>query len=124
MDNRKLILSFYAFVAAVVWILSRAFVQYLHSTLYQIRRLPGILQVREILPGVLAIIVFFVLLRNARVNTYMEEVVAELKKVTWPNRDDVVRSTIVVLACILIASVILGVFDAMFGKVMGFLLKG
>lgn len=123
MDNRKLILSFYTLISAVVWILSRGFAQWLHSTFYEIRRLPGASQAREILPGVLAIAVFVTLVRHPRVNLFMEEVVSELRKVTFPSREDVVRSTVVVLACILICSAILGVFDAMFGKVIGYLLK-
>jgi preprotein translocase subunit SecE len=56
------------------------------------------------------------------VTSFSDEVVSELRKVTWPSRDDVVKSTTVVLVCVLIASFILAGFDLIWGKVIGFLL--
>ncbi|NBT59558.1 preprotein translocase subunit SecE [bacterium] len=53
----------------------------------------------------------------------MVDVISELKKVTWPNVDDVKKSTIVVMVCILLASGILAFFDLLFGKFVGFLLS-
>lgn len=124
MDNRKIILSFYLASSAVLWILSRSAIQYFHLTFYQIRRLPGINIIREALPVVLAISCFLILVKHPKVNTVLEEVVSELKKVTWPSREEVIRSTTVVLVCITIASLVLASFDLLFGKVIGYLLKG
>jgi preprotein translocase SecE subunit len=53
----------------------------------------------------------------------MDDVIAELKKVTWPNVQDVKKSTVVVMVCILLASGLLAIFDLLFGKVVGFLLS-
>ncbi|NBV50912.1 preprotein translocase subunit SecE [bacterium] len=53
----------------------------------------------------------------------MDDVISELKKVTWPAADDVKKSTIVVMVCILLASGLLALFDLFFGKVVGFLLS-
>lgn len=124
MDNRKIILSSYLAAAMVTWFLMRSAVAYLYLTLYQIRRLPGITTLKEGLPVFLGILVFVILYKNAKATTVLEEVVSELKKVTWPKREDVVKSTTVVLICILIASFILAGFDLMWGKVITFLLKG
>jgi len=123
MDNRKLIVAFYLASTLVIWFLTRSSFQFLSTLFYQIRRLPGILFIREALPVVLGATFFLIIVRHARANAFMEEVVSELKKVTWPSRDDVVRSTIVVLVCICIASLILGSFDVVWGKVIGFLLN-
>jgi preprotein translocase subunit SecE len=123
MDNRKIILAFYVAASAVLWVLSRACIQYFYLSFYQIRRLPGILVVREVVPFVLAVACFGILIKHARVNELLEEVVSELKKVTWPTRDEVVRSTTVVIICIALASGILGVFDVVWGKVIGILLR-
>lgn len=123
MDNRKIIITFYIAVSSVLWVLSRAGFQYVYMTFYQIRRMPGIQFLREGLPIILAVGLFAFLLRHSRVNELMDEVVAELRKVTWPTRDDVVKSTTVVLVCILIASVILGFLDGAWGKIVGYLLK-
>lgn len=124
MDNRKIILSSYLSAAIMTWFLCRAFVQWLHMTFYHVRRLPGIALGREALPVLLGVVVFAVLFNHKKVNEVMEEVVSELKKVTWPSREDVVKSTWVVMICIIFASFVLAGFDLLWGKVISFLLKG
>lgn len=123
MDNRKLILGSYLGASIVTWFLARSTFAYLYLTFYQIRRLAGVNALREGLPVLLGAIVFIVLVKHPRVNVVMDEVVSELKKVTWPSKDDVVKSTTVVIICILIASFILAGFDLMWGKMITFLLK-
>lgn len=60
-----------------------------------------------------AILGTFMLYRHPAVNQLADEVVGELSKVTWPTRDEVWVSTIVVVATSVIAAVYTGVFDAM-----------
>jgi len=107
----------------VAWFLSRSFVVWLSTTVYEIRRLPGLKIGLELVPAIAALVVFMVLLRHPKVNTVMEEVILELKKVTWPSKNDVMKSTWVVLVCIVIISLILAGFDVMWGKVIGYLLS-
>ena len=123
MENRKLIVSLYIAAGIIVWYLSHSSIQYLHTTFYKFSRIPGIQIGKEAIPVLLGGITAVVLFRHPVVNTVLEEVVAELKKVTWPNRDDVVKSTYVVMICILIASVFLATFDLIWGKVIGYLLS-
>jgi preprotein translocase subunit SecE len=122
MENRKIIIGAYLSASAIVWFMSRSLLQYLYLTFYQIRRLPGISEVREFLPVVLAFVTFLLFFRNARTNTVLEEVISELKKVTWPSRPDVVKSTTVVLICVCIASFVLAGFDFAWGKIIGLLI--
>ncbi len=122
MDNRKIILAFYMVCSAVLWFLSRSFLDWLYHTFYAIRRYAAVTTLRELLPVILGAILFGFLFRNPKVNTVMDEVVSELKKVTWPTRDDVVKSTTVVIICIAIASFILAGFDLIWGKVITYLL--
>lgn len=123
MDNRKIILLFYTISAIVVWFLTRSSIQYLYLTFYQVRRLGGINIIKETLPVVLGALCFGILFRHPKVNAFLDEAVNELKKVSWPNRQDVVRSTTVVIFCILIASGILMFFDVMWSKMINFFLK-
>jgi preprotein translocase SecE subunit len=123
MDSRKTIVGLYLTAGALVWFLVRTFVQWLTFTFYQVRKLPGMEVAREILPVAGALITFLILLRNQKVNETMDGVIAELKKVTWPNVQDVKKSTVVVMVCILLASGLLAIFDLLFGKVVGFLLS-
>jgi|688.fasta_scaffold54164_7 preprotein translocase subunit SecE len=123
MDSRKIIVGSYLAISALIWFLVRSFVQWLSFTFYQVRKIPGADVIREALPVVAGVLTFVILIRNTKVNEVLEDVVSELKKVTWPNFEDVKKSTIVVMVCILLASGILAVFDLVFGKVVGFLLS-
>ena len=63
------------------------------------------LQVR-VLPGLL--------LKDAvmkKIIQFFKDSFAELKKVTWPSRDEVLASTKVVLVTILLLALVLGIFD-------------
>ncbi len=51
---------------------------------------------------------------------FLKEVVAELKKVTWPTRKDLVSYTIAVIVFVILISVVVGVLDFVFQQ--GFLL--
>ena len=56
------------------------------------------------------------LLRQERVTTVANEIVAELKKVQWPTVKDTQRSTIVVIIVVIIISLLLGMFDLIWAK--------
>jgi preprotein translocase subunit SecE len=51
--------------------------------------------------------------RNERMFELATEVTAELKKVTWPTRKETMSATIVVIVTVVVASLFLGVFDAL-----------
>lgn len=122
MDARKIILLCHLVVGALVWFLTRGLVGYLYLTFYQVRRFPGIAVLREGAPLILGVLTFFILYKNAQINLLLDDVVSELRKVTWPARDDVVKSTTVVIICILIASFIFAGFDVLWGRIITFLL--
>ncbi len=51
---------------------------------------------------------------------FMKEVVAELKKVTWPSRKDLVSYTVAVIVFVVLISAVVGILDFVFQQ--GFLL--
>ena len=59
----------------------------------------------------IALIGFIVVANSAKAVGFGDEVFAEVKKVTWPNRQDTTRSTIVVVIMVTIAGVFLLVVD-------------
>lgn len=59
----------------------------------------------------LGVICFVSLLRNTKANAFMDEVVLELSRVTWPTQQETVRATGVVIVMVLIAGFILGALD-------------
>lgn len=123
MDNRKIILLFYVACSAIAWWLTRAIVVFSTSTWRSFfRNVPALNTWREALPLVAAVTCFFILFKHPKVNAYLDDVVSELKKVTWPSRQDVIRGTLVVLVFVVISSMLLGVFDVLWGKLIGSLL--
>ena len=54
---------------------------------------------------------------------YARETRAELSKVSWPSRQDATNLTIVVLVTVVVSSLVLGSFDALFSQVFVILLS-
>ena len=59
----------------------------------------------------------------ARVSTFINEVKAEMKKSTWPTRDEIWNSTSVVLFMLVVVGALIGVYDHVFQFVVFLLLK-
>lgn len=72
---------------------------------------------------VVSAVTTYALYRHEKINQVTHEVVAELTKVTWPGREETRVSTIVVIIASVIASIIIGVFDAAWSWVTDFIYK-
>jgi len=58
-----------------------------------------------------------------KVTTFLQEVQAEIKKVTWPSRRDVLGSTLVVIVGVFIVAGFLGIIDFALSLVIGSLIR-
>lgn len=58
-----------------------------------------------------------------KVQVFFREVLAELHKVTWPKRDELVGSAIVVVIFVICFSIILGGMDLAFSELMSKILR-
>jgi preprotein translocase subunit SecE len=54
---------------------------------------------------------------------FLRETQDELKKVTWPTRQEVIRLTLVVITVSLVVGLFLGVLDFSFTKLLGLIIK-
>ncbi len=54
----------------------------------------------------------------ARVQGFFEDVLAELKKVTWPAKEELKASTSVVLVLLLLFAAVVGVMDVALGAIV------
>lgn len=54
---------------------------------------------------------------------FLHEVVSELKKVTWPTREETVKLTVVVIAISLLVGAFIGGLDSLFLKTTTLLFK-
>lgn len=75
------------------------------------------------LSAVLAAVTAVLLYRQPTVSRLANEVVGELTKVSWPTRDEVQVSTIVVIVTSIIASIIVGSFDAAWSAITDLIYK-
>jgi len=58
-----------------------------------------------------------------KINNFIKEATAELKKVIWPTKKDLKNSTIVVISTIIIASIFIGLVDIFFTKALTLFMK-
>jgi preprotein translocase subunit SecE len=58
-----------------------------------------------------------------KIKQFFKEVKIELKKVTFPSRDEVVGSTKVVVVLVIIIAVFLGLIDMLLSKLIGMLVQ-
>ncbi len=55
--------------------------------------------------------------------TFLREVTAELKKVTWPTREETVKLTVVVIIISILVGAFIGGLDSLFLKITTLLFK-
>ena len=53
-----------------------------------------------------------------RISEYLTEVKGELKKVTWPSKNDLIRTTVAVLVSSFIFGVFLFIVDMIFSRII------
>ena len=57
-----------------------------------------------------------------KISTFLQAVKAEMKKVTWPSRSEIIRSTLIVMVTIVIFGIFIGGIDFMFFQILKFFL--
>jgi len=58
---------------------------------------------------------------GSRIKNFFVECKAELKKVTWPSKQQLIHNTGVIIAFLAIMTIILSILDACFAKLFQFL---
>jgi len=59
----------------------------------------------------------------AKIRKFFDEVVQELQKVAWPSKDELVGSTMVVIAMTLVISIFIGIVDFALKEIINTLVK-
>jgi preprotein translocase subunit SecE len=54
---------------------------------------------------------------------YLKDVRAEMTKVSWPTRDEVVGATTLVVIVSIVVAIVIKVFDMALSQILGFLLN-
>jgi preprotein translocase subunit SecE len=58
----------------------------------------------------------------SKIQRFFQETIGELRKVSWPSRQEAIRLTEIVLLVILVMALLLGGLDWVYAKVFGLLL--
>ena len=58
-----------------------------------------------------------------KILTFFNEVKTELKKVTWPSRDELIGATVIVCLLVVVFAAILGSMDGVFSYIIGTIIK-
>ncbi|HEX9797504.1 MAG TPA: preprotein translocase subunit SecE [Anaerolineales bacterium] len=60
--------------------------------------------------------------RSNPVSRTIRETVGELRKVSWPTRDEATRLTVMVLGVLLATSLLMGFLDYLFGRMFAYII--
>jgi preprotein translocase subunit SecE len=60
---------------------------------------------------------------TTKTTTFLQEVQAEIKKVTWPSRKDTLGSTLVVIVTVFLVAGFLGIIDFSLSLLIGTLIR-
>ena len=58
-----------------------------------------------------------------KIINFIKESRAELRKVTWPNRKQLISSTVVVMITVALVAVFLGIVDLIFSRIVTMILQ-
>lgn len=122
-QNQKWVNLSYLVVAALLGYLVFAGGMYLSGLLdweTKIRNIELVIRVTSIAAGGL---LFLVLYRNEGSNTFMNEVVLELSKVTWPTQRETASATFIVIVMVLLSGVVLWFFDSLWTTLLQYILQ-
>ena len=110
-DNKKLITLSFVVMAALTYSVIRVIFQALAVSFGVVGKYWAITSVQHGLPLVVAVVTFGVLQFNPKIVAWGDEVFVEVKKVVWPSKKDTIAMTVVSCVMLLIAGLVLGVFD-------------
>ena len=69
------------------------------------------------------ILLFFIIKHSAKILQFLKEVRSELVKVSWPTRQEVVTSTLVILVLTAFLTVYVGIIELGLSKILTLFLK-
>jgi len=122
-DRKWIGLAYLVGAALIGWVTSLAFELVIKYTRWSNPKILSVAPLTSILGFFLAFLGVYLYTRQAAVQTYSDEVVQEVRKVTWPTRQVAYLSSIVVVVTVFVMAFILGVFDWVCTAFVGWLVQ-
>ncbi|MBW2703173.1 MAG: preprotein translocase subunit SecE [Deltaproteobacteria bacterium] len=124
-QNRRWIALFYFVSALLVWVLTDKLLTQIMAwtslTDFNYELLSERFTLTTLLGLTLALVMGIRMYRSPKYSGLLNEVIVELRKVTWPNAHETRSATIVVLVTVFIMAFLLGLFDFFWSSVMDWL---
>ena len=121
-DSKKWINSFVAIVSAISGIIVIRFSEQMGEWFDLEAKIPNFPITIQVVGILIGLVVFISITKNRNASSYMDEVYAELVKVVWPNKDEVIKITIGLLIALSIVSGIFVFIDFGFRKILELIL--
>ena len=124
MENQRQKWVNLVFTALAILVASIVFVGFTKiSAVYNlessVKQIDVMIRLGSIVLGALA---GFILYFNDKSNAFMNEVILEMTRVTWPTSSDTTKATFLVVIFVLIAGLVLGGFDSLWAWIMKLIL--
>ena len=110
-NSRYVLLAFVVAAILTGWLLQAAMVSAFEQFSVLDSRHFGLLQTSTAIGLGAGSVAFVALIRNKRAMTFVDEVVGELVRVTWPTRDETVRASTTVVTTAIFTACVLALFD-------------
>ena len=82
----------------------------------------GLVNATSLVGIIMGVLTFLILNRHPLVVKFTNEVITELRKVTWPSREETIRSTTVVIGTTLFVALMLAIYDYAWAEITSVLL--
>lgn len=106
-DSKKWINSFLAVVSGICGLVVIRFFEQMGEWFDLEAKVPQFQIVTQVTGILVALIIFVSIIKNKGASEYLSEVYSELVKVVWPNKDDVMKTTV---GLVFALSIISGLF--------------
>ncbi len=117
MSNARYIYLTFLSCGFCVALVSRAAVVQILLSMGAADRMIGVLPLSTVIALLAGAVTFIVMLKMPLTAGYTDQVISELVKVTWPDREETTNQSIVVIVATLIFSGSLAAFDFVWAKV-------
>ncbi len=120
MNNQRYITLTFLCAAAIIGITIRsAAVEGIAIAGWADPLLLNLIQLSVIIAIASGVIAFIFMLRNEQAVSFVDEVCVEMRKIYWPDREETINSTTVVIVSCFIITASLAAFDFIWAKVTG-----
>ena len=124
-SNRRWVAMAFFFAGLLTWVLTSKFLSAMMGLTridaYDWHLLGDNFTLTTLIGLVVALVVGTYCYRHPTISTLSNEVVAELKKVTWPNARETRAATFIVIITVIIMAVFLGIFDLVWSNLLDYI---